>query len=275
MLKISDFAQLSRISPKTLRLYDRLGLLKPIEVDRHNSYRYYSATQLPRLNRILVFKELGFSLEQIGWLLDENISVAEIRGMLLLKRTEIQQRLLEDAARLTSLEIRLQELKQEKLMSDYEVILKPIESQLVAATMGIIPNFDECGSILEQLFDRVYTHVFTNGIKELGSGINIYHETKLRDRDIPVEAAVPISSKIARSDRIWVYRLPEIETVACVVHQGSFASLGKAYCTLLEWVDKHGYQISGSTREVYLQYERESDPSQYVTEVQIPVEKTV
>lgn len=66
MLRISDFAQLSRVSPKALRLYDRMGLLKPMEVDSFTGYRYYSATQLSRLNRILVFKELGFSLEQIA-----------------------------------------------------------------------------------------------------------------------------------------------------------------------------------------------------------------
>ena len=63
MLKISDFAQLSRISPKALRIYVRLGLLKPIKVDSRSNYRYYSASQLPRLHQILVFKELGFSLE--------------------------------------------------------------------------------------------------------------------------------------------------------------------------------------------------------------------
>ncbi|WP_019509548.1 helix-turn-helix domain-containing protein [Pleurocapsa sp. PCC 7319] len=95
MLKISDFAQLSRISPKTLRLYDRLGLLKPATVDRQNNYRYYSASQLPRLNRILVFKELGFSLEQISQLLDDNLSVSEIRGMLRLKQLELEQKLVQ------------------------------------------------------------------------------------------------------------------------------------------------------------------------------------
>ena len=52
-----------------------MGLLKPAKIDRQNNYRYYCASQLPRLNRILVFKELGFSLEQIGCLLDENISI--------------------------------------------------------------------------------------------------------------------------------------------------------------------------------------------------------
>jgi effector-binding domain-containing protein len=45
------------------------------------------------------------------------------------------------------------------------------------------------------------------------------------------------------------------------------------FAHLLEWVEKYGYQIAGSTREVYLHYEREGDPNQYVTEVQIPVER--
>ena len=221
-----------------------------------------------------MFNELGFSLEQIGCLLNDNVSVSEIRGMLRLKQAEIQQRLIEDRARLIRVEMRLQELEQEKSMSNYEVILKPIKSQLVAATLRIIPNFDDCGPILASLFDRFYSHAFSHQLKEVGCGVTVYHETTLRDKDIPVEAVVPIPYKIPTSDsRIWIYELLEVETVACVVHQGSFASLGNAYCTLLEWVGKHGYQISGSTREVYLQYERDGDPAQYVTEVQIPVEK--
>lgn len=277
MLKISDFAQLSRISPKTLRLYDRLGLLKPATVDRQNNYRYYSASQLPRLNRILVFKELGFSLEQIGKLLDDDLSVSEIRGMLRLKQLELEHKLAEDVARLNNVTIRLQELEQEKSMSNYEIILKPVKSQLVAGTLGVIPDFDNCTSIIEQLFDRVYGYVFSQGIKDVGSGINVYHETKLRDKHIPLETIVPISHTIPNDDSqapsVWVYELPEVETMACVVHHGSFNSLGNAYCSLLEWVEKYGYQIAGSTREVYLHYEREGDPNQYVTEVQIPVEK--
>ena len=266
----------SRISPKTLRLYDRLGLLKPAKIDRQNNYRYYSASQLSRLNRILVFKELGFSLEQIGHLLDENISASEVRGMLRLKQLEIEQRLSDDVARLNRVKIRLQEL-QEKLMSNYEVIVKPVESQLVAATLGIIPNFDDCASILEKLFDRVYGYVFSQGIKKVGSGINVYHETKLRDKDIPIEVVVPIPQAIPNNDpqtnSIWIYQLPEVEKMARVVHHGSFDSLGEAYSTLLEWIEKHKYQIAGSTREIYLQYERNGNPNEYVTEVQIPIEK--
>ncbi len=272
MLRISDFAQLSRVSSKALRLYDRMGLLKPIQVDPETGYRYYSATQLPRLNRILVFKELGFSLEQIAQLLDENIAPDVIRGMLRLKQAEIQQRLLDDQSRLQRVEFRLQELEEGK-MPNYEVVIKPIEAQLVAAAMGVIPNYEDCGPIIQRLFDQTYGYVAQQGIKPFGPGIAVYHDTKLRDRGIPMEAALPIEKPISGSDHIWVYELPAYETVASVVHPGPFATLGQAYNAILEWIEKNGYRITGSTREVYLQYERGGDQSQYVTEVQVPIEK--
>ena len=65
MLKIGDFSKLSQVPVKTLRYYDEIGLLKPVQVDRFTSYRYYSFEQLRRLNRILALKDLGLSLEQI------------------------------------------------------------------------------------------------------------------------------------------------------------------------------------------------------------------
>lgn len=273
MLRIGDFAQLSRVSTKALRLYDRMGLLKPYKVDSLTSYRYYSATQLPQLNRILVFKELGFSLEEIARLLAKNVSLEEIRGMLRLKELEIQKRLEEDQYRLAKVEMRLQELEQEKNMPNYEVLLKPVEAQLVAATVGVIPNYQDCGPIMENLFERVYRHSYSQGIKKPGVGLTLYHDTKLRDENIPIEVAANIAEEIPGDEQIWVYKLPAVETMACTIHQGAFSGLGQAYNAMLEWIEKNGYQIVGSTREVYLQYEQGGDPEQYVTEVQVPVEK--
>jgi DNA-binding transcriptional MerR regulator len=102
MFKIGDFSKLSRVSIKALRLYDEMRLLKPIQVDQFTSYRYYCASQLPRLNRILAFKDLGFSLEQILKLLDEDLSLAEIRGMLRLKQAELQNYIETEQARLAN-----------------------------------------------------------------------------------------------------------------------------------------------------------------------------
>ena len=78
---------------KTLRFYDDMGLLRPIQVDAFTGYRYYEVRQLPRLIRILALKDLGFTLEQIAPILEEGVTPEEIRGMLRLKHSEIEQRI--------------------------------------------------------------------------------------------------------------------------------------------------------------------------------------
>jgi len=82
MLRIGEFSRLARVSVKALRLYDRLGLLKPVRTDELTGYRHYSSEQLPRLNAILALKELGFSLEQVALLLDEGAPLERARTML-------------------------------------------------------------------------------------------------------------------------------------------------------------------------------------------------
>jgi DNA-binding transcriptional MerR regulator len=76
MFKIGDFSRFSRVTVKMLRHYDEIGLLKPARVDPFTGYRYYTADQLPRLNRIIALKDLGFTLEQIGSLLDDIFPMA-------------------------------------------------------------------------------------------------------------------------------------------------------------------------------------------------------
>ena len=90
MLKVGDFSRLSLVSIKALRYYDELGLLKPARVDEFTGYRYYTAEQLPRLNRILALKDLGLSLEQIGVLLNKGVSSEELRGMLRLSGSRLR-----------------------------------------------------------------------------------------------------------------------------------------------------------------------------------------
>lgn len=62
MIRIGLFSKLSQVPVKTLRYYNEIGLLEPAEIDSFTGYRYYSVTQLPRLNRILALKDLGLSL---------------------------------------------------------------------------------------------------------------------------------------------------------------------------------------------------------------------
>ena len=62
-------ADLSGVSPRTLRCYDRFGLLKPLRTTR-SDYRIYGPAQVDRLQQILFYREVGFSLADIGRVLD-------------------------------------------------------------------------------------------------------------------------------------------------------------------------------------------------------------
>ena len=69
--KIGEFSKLNRVTVKTLRHYEEIGLLVPSQVDKWTGYRYYDVCQLGRMNTIRDLKELGFTLEEIGELFDE------------------------------------------------------------------------------------------------------------------------------------------------------------------------------------------------------------
>src|SRR5215468_5206438 len=107
MFRIGEFSKLVQVPVPTLRYYDQVGLLKPIQVDRFTGYRYYSASQLPQLHRILALKGLGFSLEQIGIALAEGLTPEQMRGMLRLRHAQISQQLIDVQSQLVEVEMRL------------------------------------------------------------------------------------------------------------------------------------------------------------------------
>src|SRR6266568_846092 len=138
-LKIGEFARVGQVSIATLRHYDQCGLLKPAVLDPDTSYRYYSLDQLPRLNRIFALKDLGFSLERIAQILEEELPLEQLRGMLTLKQAQTQQMIDTEQARLTRIAARLRESEQEGKMPAYEVLLKQVDALLVASCREIVP----------------------------------------------------------------------------------------------------------------------------------------
>src|SRR5512139_339897 len=141
MFKIGDFSKLAQVSVKTLRYYGELGLLRPAWIDRFTGYRYYTAEQLPRLNRILALKDLGFSLEQIRRLLQDDLQASELRGMMRLKQAELERQLQVEQARLERIEARLGQIEREGALPAYEVILKSVPPLQVAGIRQVIPGF--------------------------------------------------------------------------------------------------------------------------------------
>ncbi|NJM72277.1 MAG: MerR family transcriptional regulator [Scytonema sp. RU_4_4] len=268
MLKIGDFSKLSHVTVKALRLYDQLGLLKPSHVDHFTGYRYYSADQLPRLNRILAFKDLGFSLEQIAKLLEENLSATEIRGMLRLKQAELQQLVEEEQARLLRVEARLKQIE-EDTMPNYEVVLKTVEPIKVASIREILPDYPSVGSLYDELLKYFKQHAAKEG-DYCGA---IWHDPGYKESDVDGEAVLSFEGDIPSTERVKVYELPGIEKMATVIHHGSYKTINQAYAALPTWIETNGYKIIGPNREVYIIGGNEQDNESYVTQVQLPVAK--
>ncbi len=271
MIRIGDFSKLSQVSIKALRYYDEMGLLKPISLDSVTGYRYYAMSQLPRLNRILALKDLGFSLQQIGQVLNEGVSSEQLCGMLRLKSAELQQQLAEEQERLARIEARLNTIAMEDAMSNYDVILKQVDAQLVASVRETLASYPEVG----RLFNEVYGHLSRFGVNGLSlTGAAIWHDDEYKTSDIDSEAVVYLKQPVAADGRVKVYELPAA-TVASVIHHGAYSKFCYAYEALGRWIEANGYTVVGPNREIYLECSQPvcQDDDSYVTEIQFPVAK--
>lgn len=272
MIRIGDFSKLSQVPVKTLRYYDQVGLLEPAHVDDSNGYRYYAYEQLARLNRILALKDLGFSLAEIRRFLDEGLSAEAMDGMLKLRQAEIRQHLKDETERIARVEARLKQIGRENSMSDYDVVIKSIDSIKVASVRGVVPTPPEQGRLWQEL-ERYLTMA---KIKPSAPCLSLYHDEEYKERDWDIEVCEPVAADVEQSERIHVYELPGVKTMACVIHHGPLIKIGEAYDAIMRWIDENGYHISGPAREVYLReadHGSQEDP-ETVTEIQFPIIKT-
>ncbi len=272
MLTIGVFAHVGQVTIQTLRHYDRLGLLKPGRVDTFTNYRYYTLDQLPRLYRILALKELGLSLEQIGTILDDDISVEQLRGMLKLRRAQLLQALGETQAQLERVEAHIRHIEQEGEMPQGDVILKTLEPMLVAGRrirLGVRegPIWEDLDGAFRETWDYVQHH---NAGTDAPC-IAVWYTPAQQHRDEEVEAVYPLKRSIPGSERIQVHELPQ-EYVASLMHQGDFRLFGDSVKAIVAWIERNGYRIAGPFREVYHRFDRDQLEDTLV-ELQFPVSK--
>ncbi|MBN2115333.1 MAG: MerR family transcriptional regulator [Anaerolineales bacterium] len=267
-LKIGNFARIGQVTVQTLRHYDELGLLKPSQVDVGSGYRYYTIDQLPRLHRILALKDLGFSLDQIARLLEDDLPFAELRGMLRMKQNELRSQVQEQLDRLERLEARLNLIEQENRPPNYEVILKRVEPLRVASVRRMIPSYWDEGPLWLDLFNQLQEA----GIAVSAPCLTLYHSG---EPEIDAEVCAPLPADLRSAGGLSIRTLPSVETMASTIHQGSYAGLANAYAALVKWIDANGYSLAGPDRALYLrlpvEYYRQDQNA--ITEMQVPISK--
>jgi len=253
------------------------GLLIPSWTDRFNGYRYYNLTQLPRLNRILALKDLGFSLEQIAELMNEEVSVEQMHGMLRRKQAELEAHLRAEQKRLSMVAARLQQIEQAGGQPGREVLVKRVAALPVASVREVIPSIDGLPLRLNALVDELNDWMAHTGISPRGPWLALYPAAEYTERDVPIELAVSIDPTAMRrtveiSSRVRLNTLPAVAEMACLVHAGADGLLGQAYAELYRWMETNRRKPAGPTRELYLRDTSEDGPITQVIEVQLPVE---
>jgi DNA-binding transcriptional MerR regulator len=276
MFRIGEFSQVARVSGRLLRYYDSIGLLHPVRIDPQTGYRYYSASQLPRLNRILALKELGLALEQIARLIDDKVSAEEIRGMLMLKRAELEQSLQAEASRLRQIESRLAQIEQEGSLADYDVVIKSAPAQPYLSVRAQFPRMDDAIAMLREVARAVTARIAPRARDKLI--VVAYSDFEDENLDLEIGCALTrdLGKNIALSgqQQMTTRELAAVDRLATLVRSGPDYQGHLAFGALGFWMEANGYQIAGPCREVFLdmpfQTPGQEDP---IIEIQFPVSK--
>lgn len=276
MFRIGEFSQIARVSGRLLRYYDSIGLLRPIRIDPASGYRYYSAGQLPRLNRILALKDLGLSLEQIAKLVDDKVEPGEIRGMLMLRKAELERTLEEETARLRHVESRLKQIEEQGALTDYDIVLKSVPALSFLSIRSLVAGMDQAVALVGAVAGAMSARVPA----ALRQNIVVVAHSDFDDQELDLDIGVTLhrgfNGMVALPDRrkMTLHELPAAEHMVTIVRNGPPDQSHAAFGALGQWMEANGYGIAGPCREVFLEMpSRPEESGKAVMEIQFPVGK--
>lgn len=246
LMTIGEFARLSHLSLKALRLYDSMGLLKPASVDRDSGYRYYLPSQAAKARLIGLLRRLEMPLERIAQTLelDDGDAAQAIADYWQSVETGLQTR--------RKLVQYLQNHLQGKGGTMFEIQQRSIQEQKVATiqtkvTAPDLPDF--IGSSMH----RILNHLAAAGLAPSGPAFVIYHGQVDTDSDGPAETCVPFSGQLEPSEDIRIRMEPEHKEyyTRLTKAQVEFPGILDAYSAVNRAITGNGKVAAGGPREVY------------------------
>ncbi|UYP01313.1 MerR family transcriptional regulator [Oceanotoga sp. DSM 15011] len=269
MLSIGEFSKICEVSTKTLRYYDEIDLIKPIEVNPDNNYRYYSVDQIKTMFLIIRLKEYDFSLEEIKEILiKENLSLKEdLSESLKLKRKNMNQKLKNIKMTLKQIEKDIQTLENDQNIIKYpEIKIEIIKTQPLNI-LYIKEKIDYKNGYFKY-FKKLYEKLIYHKLTANGYPITIYHSKEYNPDGNETEFAIPVKEKTPKT------RILKGETCAKSTLKGPYPDLKFVYAKLTEWIETKKYKLSSSPYEIYITNPNETkNLENLITEVYFPIKK--
>ena len=268
-LKIGEFSKMMQVTVKTLRHYEQKGLLLPDEVDEWTGYRYYSIDQMQKLQDIRDLQRLGFSLEEIKDLYEEDSHTPSIRQLTeKIKETEIQLKQL--IARRNQLLDWRDSRKEMKTMEKFSI--QSLPEIIVASHREVIPNYEALGPLC---YEKIGPEMQRLGCKcpLPGYCFTMNHNKEYTPTNIDIEYCEQVEEMGTDSAIIQFKRLPAVPKAFCMKHVGPYKRFYDSFIEAFRYMEEQGYKIAGQPRTCYIDGAwNQDDPEKWLSVIQIPIE---
>lgn len=273
MYSIGEFARIAQVSKRQLHYWDEIGLLQPGKVDPSSGHRFYSATQLSTLNRIIAFKALGLSLSQIRRFLQDDMSLDKIEGMLLMKKSELELQVQEELQRIRTIESRLKQIREQGIHAR-DVVVKDVPEQQYVSTQIVTDSWEDT----MQAFGEVSRLLPEPNNDMYGYFLLVLHADGVATETFEIQVGRLINSSTHTTlagGNGNAYSLNKLEaaTMATFVHSGPSYEAHIGYSAIGEWMEANEYIFAGPCRELVLRWPTAPDYSDLIMEIQFPIQK--
>ena len=216
LYKIGMFANMNRVTIKTLRYYDEQKLLHPVYVDEENGYRYYAAGQMAQLHRIIALKNMGFSIDDIRKIVDG----AEEKAFLLEKKQEILKELAVLTDELSQVE---GYLAKESMNLSAPVLIKEIPEVIVCTMKQRIKSYDALFELMPQMGAQM--EMLDCKCAQPAYCFTHYLDPEYKEEDILVEICEAVTEKKQDSGEIAFKVFHKVPMAACILQKFLFGKV--------------------------------------------------
>lgn len=246
--RIGQFAELSGVSTKTLRHYDKVGLLRPAAVEPRTRYRCYASAQLRELSSILALRDLGLSLPEIRAFLARAGSRADRQALLLRLRQSTQHTMEQARQLLNNIDVILdQEIDQPGAWTrTVPVVMKRRRAMRVASLRAELKNYAEADVLR---LERELLGALPP--EALGAVRGVLWQRCAGSGPLIAEPFAEIRTDLPRRSFYDLKDLPAV-TAACAFSRNEDVDAEQTYRAINTWMSTRGFSLAGPKREIYL-----------------------
>ncbi|HFD6749712.1 TPA: MerR family transcriptional regulator [Enterococcus faecium] len=268
MLKIGEFALLSKISVNMLRHYDEIDLLKPAQIDPFTGYRYYDERQLPTANRIQALKRMGFSLAIIKQVLNQYDDAKSLKNYLEIQLSEKNEDLQSLQKQINQLENTIQDLRNMTHPKSLEVAVKEIPKRNIISCRSKLDWYSQEGKLWTLLSEEIkdLNVQFANPNYDVA----VIYEPDEHDK-VDVEVQYSVVGQYPNTKHTQFKTVPAT-LVAALTCKGGYSQLEFINNELSRWILENNYELCGNVMNIYhISPKTQNKPEKMLTEVCFPI----